>query len=128
MVMEIVKDREPISNQACMERLNHMSDALFVLGGKWRLNILVMIARGAMRFNEIQRRLEGISPRMLSAELKSLELNGLIERTVDDVSGTVRYVATAYSNSTWRIWDELDKRGANHREVIKAEMRSRVAV
>lgn len=55
---------------------------------------------GSLRFNELKRMVEGISSRVLSAELKELELNGFIRRTtVDGAQAAVEYELTEYSHT-----------------------------
>ena len=51
-------------------------------GRKWNAAILLAGARGARRFSEYQVLVKGISARLLSARMKELEAEGLIERTV----------------------------------------------
>jgi DNA-binding HxlR family transcriptional regulator len=52
------------------------------LGEKWALLVLIAIGRGCGRFGMLKRRLEGISPKMLTQTLRTLERDGLVERTV----------------------------------------------
>ena len=73
---------EPISKEACQKKLNGINDALYAIGGKWKIKIIIAISEGYSRFNEIQRTL-GISAKVLSMELKDLELNGFIQRNID---------------------------------------------
>ena len=56
--------------------------AVGVLSSKWSLVILAELAGGTRRFNELLRGIDGISRRMLSATLRRLESDGLIERRV----------------------------------------------
>ena len=67
----------------CHKTLMAVSDALYAIGGKWKLMIIIAIARGNNRFTEIQRQVKGISARVLSNELKELEKNGFIIKKVD---------------------------------------------
>ncbi len=60
--------------------LNGVEDALYVLGGKWKLRIIIALTSGYTRFNELQRTIKGISARVLSNELKQLKLNGPVKR------------------------------------------------
>ncbi|MGO3357603.1 MAG: winged helix-turn-helix transcriptional regulator [Bifidobacterium crudilactis] len=53
-----------------------------IIGGKWTFLILRNIFHGDRRFNEIQRHLDGISPRILSQRLQHLMDNGILERRV----------------------------------------------
>ena len=57
-----------------------IKDALNVVSGKWKLAIICTMLRGPRRFNEMERLLNGLSPRMLARELRELEINGVVER------------------------------------------------
>ena len=52
------------------------------LGDKWTLLVLLLLGEQPHRFNELQRRIDGISQRMLTRTLRMLEEDGLVERTV----------------------------------------------
>lgn len=52
------------------------------IGDKWSVLILLLLGGQAMRFNILKRRIAGVSQKMLSQTLKSLERDGLVERTV----------------------------------------------
>lgn len=52
---------------------------------KWSLLAIALLARGTMRFTELQRRIDGVSSRMLTVTLRQLERDGLVERTVHPV-------------------------------------------
>src|ERR1700760_5112083 len=64
------------------DELRALQDTIYVIGGKWKLPIINSICNGNKRFREIQRSIPGITTRMLSRELKEMELNKLIKRTV----------------------------------------------
>jgi DNA-binding HxlR family transcriptional regulator len=53
-----------------------------IVSGKWTLVLLRDLAEGTRRFSELERSLAGISPRTLSARLRSLEDEGIVQRTV----------------------------------------------
>jgi DNA-binding HxlR family transcriptional regulator len=53
-----------------------------VLGAKWSLSVLARLTFGTHRFNELLRQIDGVSRRMLSATLRQLERDGLVERHV----------------------------------------------
>lgn len=55
--------------------------ALNILSGKWRLRILWHLSRGAVRFNELQRRLGSITTKTLTQQLRELEAQGIVVRT-----------------------------------------------
>ena len=71
--------KERPTEAQCKATLNSIADALHVIGGKWKLRIIVALKDGNKRFNEMQRVIDGISAKVLSAELKDLELNGFIQ-------------------------------------------------
>ncbi|MEO7523918.1 MAG: helix-turn-helix domain-containing protein, partial [Ferruginibacter sp.] len=52
-----------------------VKDALEVLSGRWKLPILISLSDGTKRFKEITKDIDGISDKMLSQELKNLEMN-----------------------------------------------------
>ncbi len=65
------------------------------IGDKWAVLILIMLDRETLRFNELRRRIESISQKMLSQTLKSLERDGLVRREVfATVPVTVEYSLT----------------------------------
>jgi DNA-binding HxlR family transcriptional regulator len=59
-----------------------VTDILSTIGDKWTVLVVVTLARGSLRFNEIRREVEGISQRMLTLTLRGLERDGLVTRTV----------------------------------------------
>jgi DNA-binding HxlR family transcriptional regulator len=64
------------------EALQALQAAVGVLAAKWSLVILARLASGTQRFNELLRQIDGVSRRMLSATLRQLERDGLVERRV----------------------------------------------
>jgi DNA-binding HxlR family transcriptional regulator len=59
-----------------------LQEAVGVLAAKWSLTVLTRLAIGTYRFNELLRQIDGVSRRMLSATLRQLERDGLVERHV----------------------------------------------
>jgi DNA-binding HxlR family transcriptional regulator len=117
------KGKEIPSETQCKAKLGAIADALYVIGGKWKLRIIVALMEGNRRFNELQRLIEGISAKVLSAELKELELNGFVKRNV--FTGTpvvVEYELSEYSGTLQEVLDSLGKWGAMHRENVKKSM------
>jgi DNA-binding HxlR family transcriptional regulator len=75
---------------ACPTR--HLLDRI---GDKWSVLILSLLGEGCSRFSELKRRIDGVSQKMLSQTLRSLERDGLVERTVlPTMPVTVRYAVT----------------------------------
>lgn len=103
----------------CMKMLLPVKDALDVLSGKWKLPIIISLSFGKKRFKQILRDIPGITPKMLSKELKQLEMNELAERNVyDTVPVTVEYELSAYGKTLNPLIGELHQWGAKHRKRI----------
>ena len=64
------------------ETLQALQAAVGVLAAKWSVVVLARLSEGTHRFNELLRQIDGVSRRMLSATLRQLERDGLIERHV----------------------------------------------
>jgi DNA-binding HxlR family transcriptional regulator len=95
-------------------------DAMDVLNGKWKISIISSICYyNQRRFSDILNDVNGISNKMLSKELKELEQNQLIKRTVLDTQPvTVHYNLTEYGWSLQGIIHDLAAWGKQHRKVI----------
>ena len=116
------KKNKPVYTETqCQRNLGSVEDALYVLGGKWKLKIVIALSSGYSRFNDLQRALKGISARVLSNELKELELNGLVKRVVhaDKTPVVVEYLATEYSTSVRTVVSTLADWGDKHKKKIK---------
>jgi DNA-binding HxlR family transcriptional regulator len=115
-----MKEKIMFSNVQCTMHINGVEDALYVLGGKWKLRIIIAVISGYHRFNELQRIITGISARVLSNELKQLELNGLIKRVVkaDEMPVVVEYRATDYATTLKDVIATLAEWGIKHRKKI----------
>lgn len=108
--------------EECNKVLLAVSDALYVIGGKWKLMIIIAMARGNKRFTELQRQVTGISARVLSAELKELEANGFIVKKVTAAYPvTIEYELLPYSSTLEELVEAMTNWGLQHREKIKRE-------
>ncbi|VXA92108.1 HxlR family transcriptional regulator [Flavobacterium sp. 9AF] len=108
----------------CNNSLSATEDALYVLGGRWTIRVMIAILGGHSRFNDLQRSLNKISAKVLSNELKKLEINHLIERKVfaDQTPVLVEYIPTEYSQSLKTIITALADWGKSHKmKIIKNE-------
>jgi DNA-binding HxlR family transcriptional regulator len=118
----------PPSPEACARSLSAIQDTLYVLGGKWKLPIIIALFSGPQRFRELQRSLETITPKVLSKELKDLELNEFIIRTVYPTTPvTVEYQATEYSQSLGDVLFAMRNWGEQHRARLKQTYKTRRA-
>jgi DNA-binding HxlR family transcriptional regulator len=70
-------------------------EILALVGDKWSVYVVAMLADGALRFSELRRTIDGISQRMLTLTLRGLEREGLVTRTVHPtVPPSVEYALT----------------------------------
>jgi DNA-binding HxlR family transcriptional regulator len=83
------------------------------IADKWAVLVLGLLADGPVRFNQLRRQIQGISQKMLSQTLKSLERDGLVSRKVTPtVPVTVEYAVTPLGRTlsatvdSLRIWAE----------------------
>jgi DNA-binding HxlR family transcriptional regulator len=94
-------------------------DAMDILNGKWKIAILCSLNDSKKRFKELQRHVGKITGKMLSKELKELEMNELVTRTVLDTKPvTVEYELTSYGESLEHVILELASWGSKHRKRI----------
>jgi DNA-binding HxlR family transcriptional regulator len=116
-------NESPTNATQCSNMLNSIGDALYVIGGKWNLRVIVALKEDNKRFNEIQRAVEGISARVLSAELKELELNGFVKRIVHhkQTPVVVEYHLTEYADTLSEVLQSLANWGTMHRQKLRKE-------
>jgi DNA-binding HxlR family transcriptional regulator len=95
------------------------------IGDKWAVLILLLLRDGPVRFNQLRRAIEGISQKMLSQVLKSLERDGLIRRrAIATVPVTVEYSITPLGTTLAAAVDPLrDWAERNLKEVSAAQRR-----
>ncbi len=123
MKMATSKQKEPAvpthTSTECTKYVLPVRDTLDILSGKWKLPIIGALLNGKKRFKEMEREIPRITARMLSKELKELEINQLVKRTVYDTTPvTVEYELTPYGNSLKEVIEVLARWGVKHRSLI----------
>jgi DNA-binding HxlR family transcriptional regulator len=121
--------KKPRNATECQATLNAIADAFYVIGGKWKLRIIVALKEGNRRFNELHRVVEGISAKVLSNELKDLELNGFVNRKV--FTGTpviVEYELSPYADTLDDVLQSLSQWGAMHKDKVRKSIKKEKAV
>lgn len=109
-------------HKECTSALLPIRDTLDVIGGKWKLLILISIWEGNKHFREIERSIPKLSTKVLSKELKDMEENQLITRTVlNGFPVRTQYAPTEYSKTLEKVIVELHDWGINHRKKIIGE-------
>jgi DNA-binding HxlR family transcriptional regulator len=111
-----------LTREGCPHTVLAIKDALEALEGRWKLLIMLSLSTGNKRFKQISREINGITDKMLSKELKILEANKLIKRTVyDTFPPTVEYEITEHGKSAQQILDVLYQWGTQHRKELMGE-------
>lgn len=101
----------------CSKSILSIHDFMDVIGGKWKIAIIACLCFDAMRFSDLLREVKGISGKVLSRELKDLELNQIITRTVVSTQPiAVEYALTEYGFSLKRVAEVIAQWGAAHRQ------------
>ena len=88
-----------------------------LIGSKWKLLILRNLLNRPWRFNELQKSLEGISQKVLTDSLRSMEADGIITRTIyPEVPPRVEYALSDWGESMRPIIDAMAEWGENYKE------------
>ncbi|MCZ8315271.1 helix-turn-helix domain-containing protein [Phreatobacter sp.] len=91
------------------------------VGDKWAVLILILLADGTKRFNVLRRMIGGVSQKMLSQTLKSLERDGLVSRKViPTVPVTVEYSITPLGRTLHQAVDALRVWAETHIAAVEA--------
>ncbi|WNH07832.1 winged helix-turn-helix transcriptional regulator [Thalassobellus suaedae] len=103
----------------CSQTILAIHDVMDILNGKWKVSIIACLCYKKMRYSELLREVKGISGRMLSRELKELEMNQLIIRNVLDTQPvTVEYEITEYGSTLKNLTSTIAEWGMEHRRRI----------
>lgn len=98
-----------------------VTDILSCVGDKWSMQIVMSLAGGSLRFNELGRAIDGISQRMLTRTLRSLERDGLVSRKVTPtIPPRVDYALTDLGASLIEPVAALGNWALENRETIAA--------
>lgn len=90
-----------------------------LIGNKWKLLIIRNLLVRPWRFNELQKSLEGISQKVLTDSLRSMEKDGLITRTVyPEVPPRVEYALSELGESMRPILDSMEQWGSRYQEIV----------
>jgi len=93
-----------------------VNDTMNVLSGKWKLPIIATLTYGKKRFRELEKEIPNITPRMLSKELRELEMNGIVVRSVyPTVPVKVEYELTNSGQSLNTVLEPMIAWGLQHR-------------
>ena len=92
-----------------------------LIGTKWKLLIIRNLLVRPWRFNELQKNLDGISQKVLTDSLRSLEKDGLVTRTAyAEVPPRVEYALSELGLSLKPILDAMQAWGKDYKELVEA--------
>lgn len=93
---------------------------LETVGGKWKLIILWHLSKGTHRFSQLEKKIDGITQKMLAQELRAMERDGLIDRKVYPVvPPKVEYSLTKHGRSLNAVLDSLSSWGEKHQQRVQ---------
>ena len=112
-----------VKPDGCMKQLMAIKDAMDILNGKWKIQIIGSLSlRGKIRFMDLLREVDGIAAKMLSKELANLEANLLIKRTVMSTKPvTVEYELTPHGKTLDKVISEIGNWGELHRIKVRGK-------
>lgn len=107
-------------NEKCITEGCNLTYAVCKIGGRWKLLILCKLEEGKLRFGEIKKLIPNVTERMLTLQLRELEKDGLLKRTVyAEVPPRVDYELTKIAQELVPIWLQLSNWGEKHRTLMK---------
>jgi DNA-binding HxlR family transcriptional regulator len=93
-----------------------------LIGSKWKLLIIRNLRQRPWRFNELKKDLQGVSQKVLTDSLRSLEEDGVIVRTVyPEVPPRVEYALSDLGNSMRPILDSMEQWGRDYQKLVRGE-------
>lgn len=114
-----MEKRKELSDH-CLRKLRGVRDTQDLLSGKWKTTIIgALYYSEKFRFMDLKRHIEGIAPKILSKELKDLEMNHLVKRTVKDTMPiTVEYELTSQGKSLKKVIEAMCEWGISYRNTM----------
>ena len=102
-----------------------MSIAIDVVGGKWKMHLMWVLAEGPVRFGQIRRKLDGVSEKVLAENLRQLEASGVVHRELyAEVPPRVEYSLTPLGESLNEALMPLEAWGDRHRDEVLSRAES----
>jgi DNA-binding HxlR family transcriptional regulator len=96
----------------CTKKECSVVKTLRVVGSKWTILIIRDLLKGTLRFGELRKSLDGVSPKTLSERLKSLEKEGVVTKKIyPEIPPRVEYSLTRRGKSLAKIIDSMREWG-----------------
>ncbi len=99
-----------------------VEDTLRVIAGRWKVIVLYYLFEDTLRFNELQRKIDGITQRTLTKQLRELEVDGIIRRKVyAEVPPRVEYSLTPLGRTLKPVLESMHEWSAKHARKLPKE-------
>jgi DNA-binding HxlR family transcriptional regulator len=119
-VMERIKENSTNSRNRRFLTSCDMTYSVEMIGGRWKLLILVNLENGPRRYSELRKGIENITERMLTLQLREMEEDGIVKRTIyPEVPPRVEYALTESAQLLLPICKQLSDWGTGHRDIQK---------
>ncbi len=106
------KEKKSKTSVDCSEKSCPVTRCMKVIGGKWKIIILYAVQNGANRFGLLQKTIPDISKQMLTTQLRELEKDKIISRTIfPEIPPRVEYGITPLGKTLFPIIEAMDKWG-----------------
>jgi DNA-binding HxlR family transcriptional regulator len=115
---------DPLTDDDCLaaDCFENVALTIQVIGGKWKVLLLWQLIEGHKRFNELRRLVPDISQKMLTQQLRELEQDGLITRTVyPETPPKVEYSITEHGKTLDPLFDVMYDWAAIHKTRMISE-------
>ncbi len=90
-----------------------------MVSDKWKVLILYQLREGKKRFNELRRSMQGVTQRVLTHQLRALEMDGLVSRTVyPEVPPRVEYELTTLGRTLIPVLDQFETWARQHSDEL----------
>lgn len=112
-------EEKPKYIKECGSKIQAIHDTMYVLSGRWKISIIACLCYQPMRYSELLKEVIGISGKMLSRELKEMEINQLINRKILDTRPvSIQYEISEYGASLKELTEVIANWGLQHRKQI----------
>jgi DNA-binding HxlR family transcriptional regulator len=121
-----MKESNSKLSEKCKTAILGIRDVQDIMSGKWKyLIVSALYYTGKRRFMDLKRHINDIAPKVLSKELKDLEMNHLITRTICDTKPiTVEYELTKLGKSLKMFIEPMAAWGVKYRKAIIKEVKN----
>ncbi|SHF98327.1 winged helix-turn-helix transcriptional regulator [Pedobacter caeni] len=113
-------------NEQCIIECD-LTYAVNKINGRWKILILSKLESGKMRFGELRKEFSYITERMLTLQLRAMEKDGLVKRTVyPEIPPRVEYELTEMAMAFGPIFKQLSEWGGKYRFPVKEDLEEKL--